>query len=535
MLSSVFGPFAQDDEYGSRHINPMELYHNQVTHKQGVFSPRHFHHSWGIMMIQANLSAPCTVLDFPTRKAFAREISTNRYDIVGISSIVANMGKVREMCRMVREKSPHSVIIVGGHVAAIPHLEGMIDADYIVRGEGISWMRRYLGEDTDAPICHPVLPSGFNLRVMGVRIPNRFNPTVSVISSVGCPEGCNFCTTSAFFGGKGNVINFFSTGHELFRAMEQIEATCKAQSFSIIDENFLLQRQRAMELLEKIKKTEKSWSLHVFSSISAIRQYTYEELLELGISSIWVGLESSRANYRKLEGADTFQLARELQEHGILLTGSAIIGLEHHTPENLPDEIDHIITHEMDACQFMLYTPMPGTLLYKEMEEEGRLLDVDMADIHGQFAFNFQHPAITRKESKKFLDLAFQRDYERNGPTLFRMFRTTFKGWKRHRNHPEHRIRRRYRGKATLLRYVYPPVLWAMEKMLTSKNSSNTAQVRMLREEMEREFGLPTVAVSRLLGLFFRLSGSREEKRLARGQTYEPPTIISRKNWNQKT
>ncbi|NQU22934.1 MAG: hypothetical protein HQ567_16785, partial [Candidatus Nealsonbacteria bacterium] len=31
LLSSVFGPYAQDDEYGSRALNPMELYHNQVT------------------------------------------------------------------------------------------------------------------------------------------------------------------------------------------------------------------------------------------------------------------------------------------------------------------------------------------------------------------------------------------------------------------------------------------------------------------------------------------------------------------------
>ena len=31
LLSSVFGPYAQDDEFGSRKINPMELYHNQVT------------------------------------------------------------------------------------------------------------------------------------------------------------------------------------------------------------------------------------------------------------------------------------------------------------------------------------------------------------------------------------------------------------------------------------------------------------------------------------------------------------------------
>src|SRR3954452_20869900 len=88
LLTSVFGPYAQDDEFGSRSINPMELYHNQVTKAQGVFSIRRFHRSWGILMIQENISAPCTVLDFPRRADFERELRSHRYDVVGISGIV---------------------------------------------------------------------------------------------------------------------------------------------------------------------------------------------------------------------------------------------------------------------------------------------------------------------------------------------------------------------------------------------------------------------------------------------------------------
>src|SRR5579871_3009968 len=97
LFSSVFGPYAQDDEFGSRRINPMELYENQVTRAQGAFSLRMFHRSWGILMIQANISAPCAVLDFPTRERFARELQKHEYDVVGISSIIVNVGKVREM------------------------------------------------------------------------------------------------------------------------------------------------------------------------------------------------------------------------------------------------------------------------------------------------------------------------------------------------------------------------------------------------------------------------------------------------------
>ena len=65
LLVSVFGPYAQDDQYGSRVINPMELFHNQVTRLQHAFSFRSFYRSWGLMLIQVNLKAPCNLLDYP--------------------------------------------------------------------------------------------------------------------------------------------------------------------------------------------------------------------------------------------------------------------------------------------------------------------------------------------------------------------------------------------------------------------------------------------------------------------------------------
>ncbi|MGB7727346.1 MAG: cobalamin-dependent protein [Candidatus Acidiferrum sp.] len=212
LLTSVFGPYAQDDEFGSRAINPMELYHNQVTRAQGAFLLRMFHRSWGIMMIQANITAPSTLMDFPTRERFTRELRSTNYDVVGISSIIVNVGKVREMCRIVWEQSPQSVIVVGGHVTAIPGIEKIVDADHYVRGEGISWMRRYLGEDDSAPIKHPEIVSGLQTRSLGIRLPERRGSVAAtVIPSVGCPMGCNFCTTSSFLGGKGNFHNFYET------------------------------------------------------------------------------------------------------------------------------------------------------------------------------------------------------------------------------------------------------------------------------------------------------------------------------------
>ena len=533
LLTSVFGPYAQDDEFGSRAINPMELYHNQVTRAQGSFSLRMFHRSWGIMMLQANITAPCTVLDFPGREDFIRELRAYPYDIVGISSIIVNLGKVKEMCRLVREVSPNSTILVGGHVTAIPGIETMIDADHIVKGEGVSWLRRYLGEDEHAPIHHPAIVSGLQTRVMGLRLPEREGGTAAtIIPSVGCPMGCNFCTTSAFFGGKGKFVNFYETGDQLFDVMCEIESELKVDSFFVMDENFLLHRTRAMRLLERMKQAGKSWAFSVFASANAIRKYTMEELVELGVSWLWMGLESPQSNYTKLQGADTVQLTRELRKHGIRVQGSTIVGLEHHTPQNIEHEIEYAVGHDTDFHQFMLYTPVPGTPLYQQMSEEGRLLtNIDPADIHGQFKFNFHHAAISRDDSKKFLDWAFRRDFEQNGPSLYRICRTMLEGWKRYKHYPDPRVRERFSRDMAKLSTAYSGMLWAMERSLKKANQQVSQQIHALRKEINGEFGYLARLTADSLGPILLLTSRREERRLARGRTYEPPTIIERTNW----
>jgi len=393
-------------------------------------------------------------------------------------------------------------------------------------------MRRYLGEEQSAPVRQPPIGSGRQTRIMGIRLPDRKGATAAtIIPSVGCPMGCNFCTTSSFFGGKGKFVNFFESGDDLFEVMSRMEDELKVQSFFVMDENFLLHRERAMQLLARMKQANKSWTMSVFASANAIRKYTMQELVDLGVSWLWMGLESPHAAYSKLNGTDTQRLARELREHGIRVQGSTIIGLEHHTPENIISEIEHAVAHNTDFHQFMLYTPVPGTPLYQQIVSEGRLLDVDYADIHGQFKFNFQHAAISRDDSKRFLDWAFWRDFELNGPSLYRIARTLLTGWKRYKDWPDARVRERFAHEMGRLSGIYSSALWAMEKQFRKVNAGVSEQIRALRLEFRKESGFVSRMVPSVLGPVFLWTTRREEKRLARGKTYEPPTILERRNW----
>lgn len=533
LLTSVFKPFAQDDEFGSRRVNPLELYHNQITRAQGPFSMRMHHRSWGIMLIQQNISAPSTLLDFPTRSRFVEELKAHEYDVVGISGIVMNVGKVAEMCRLVREHSPKSTIVVGGHVAAIPDIEDRIDADHIVKGEGIRWMREFLGENPDAPLTHPMIESSFGFRLMGLKAPHGGgDPAATIIPSVGCPMGCNFCTTSAFFGGKGRFVNFWESGKALFEVMCQAEKCLKVRTFFMMDENFLLYRKRALELLAEMKRHGKSWSMYVFTSANVLRKYDIRQLVELGVTWVWMGFESAQSGYRKLRDADTIAVTRELQANGIRVQGSTIIGMEHHTPQNMRMEIEHAVAHDAACHQFMLYTPLPGTPLYAQMKNEGRMLeDVDLADIHGQLKFNFRHEHISRDESKYWLDFAFKHDYETNGPSLYRIMRTMHEGWKRYGRDADERVRARVAADAESLKRGYGAALWAMEKYLRQSNETVSARIAELRGQIESEFGLMSRVFDRLVGQVLLWSSRYDALAYPHGRPLEPKTFVDRRNW----
>ncbi|HOG16815.1 MAG: B12 binding domain protein [Syntrophaceae bacterium PtaU1.Bin231] len=530
LLSSVFGPYARDDGYGSRAINPMELYHNQVTRVQGGFSLRMFHRSFGLMMIQDNLDAPCTLLDFPSLGRFTEEIRHHSYDIVGISAIVPNVGKVKVMCQLIRQYLPNATIVIGGHIANLEELPKMVDADHIVKGDGIRWFRRYLGQDEKASIRHPLAYSGFDTRILGFTLREKPKKTAAIlIPSVGCPVGCNFCSTSALFGGKGHFINFYETGDELFSVMRQLEKKLGVQSFFVLDENFLLHKKRSLRLLELMKEHRKSWSLYVFSSARVLQSYSIEQLVGLGISFVWMGLESEVNGYRKLSGVDTHALIRTLQSNGIRVLGSTIIGLEDHTPETVERVIDHAVSHNTDFHQFMLYTPIPGTPLYERHRREGNLLthaEFPLADTHGQYRFNYRHRHIPRGLEEQLLAGAFRRDFDVNGPSLFRIIRTQLHGWSAFKDHPDRRIRERFRREAKSLRTGYAAAVWAMKKWYRDQPLSE--EMDDLLRDLYRQFGWVTRLSAPLVGRFLYRMLKKEEKRLAEGWTLEPGSFCEK-------
>ncbi|MDA3862752.1 MAG: radical SAM protein, partial [Deltaproteobacteria bacterium] len=297
LLTSVFGPYGVNDEYGEK-TNKMELFHNQVTREQGIFSYRFNHNSFGLYFLAENINVPSTVLDFPSLEDFKQEISKG-YEYIGISFIIPNLKKAQKMTQLIREISPESKIILGGHGTNTPNVENLLEYDYISRGEGISFMREIFNEDIDAPINHPLVKGSCNRKIMGVKLPLN---TGMVVTGVGCANKCAFCATSHFF---REYTAYLPTGKDIFDLCCRYEDEMGVSDFSIMDENFLKMKDRALELISLMEENQRYFTFSIFSSAETMKKLgDLDLLIRLGVQFIWIGIESKEVIFEKNRDTD---------------------------------------------------------------------------------------------------------------------------------------------------------------------------------------------------------------------------------------
>jgi hypothetical protein len=450
LLVSVFGPYGIRSDYEIGDGMQMELLDNQVTRDQGIHSPRvEGTYSYGLYLMARNISVHTVVLDFPSWEDFVAELK-NGYTHVGISFIAQNILKVRRMAIFVRRALPDAKIILGGAGASIPDLEHKVPCDEICHGEGIRWLQRYFGEDNTRPIRRCVFSGPQNFYIYGRKIRDISS---SVIPGVGCPNGCAFCCTTHKF--RKAYIPFIQTGKEMFELLFEEERRFAIHHFTIADENFLKHKKLARELLCEMERCGKAYSFSAFSSAEAVADLGVDFIVRLGINFLWLGVESKYSKLTKLRGVDLKAMIHSLRANGVGVLGSAMLFLDHHDRENIVEDIDWAIGLKTDLAQFVAITPCPGTPLFEEMRAAGRLLDD--YPFHKQNGLNriyYSHPNFHPDETSGFIDGAFRKNFEVNGPGILNLAQTSIEGYKNVREIHERQEMDGWRWDETALAYV---------------------------------------------------------------------------------
>ena len=463
-----------------------ELLHGQVTRAQGMFSPRSVHVQFSMEYIAENLETPCMVLQYPSRSELIRELCKG-YDYVGITFVLAVFHRVKELVELVRRISPSTKVILGGYGTVLTDEALAPYADHICREEGVGFMRRLLGEpELKMPYRHPLMIS--ELKVFGARV----SKTGMVFAGLGCPNGCDFCCTSHFF--KRRHIRLLETGADIYGVIERYLEIDPNMSLVVLDEDFLLNKRRAMEFREEVLRRGKALSIFVFASIRAISQYKLEEIVEMGIDGLWIGYEGRRSNFAKQQGRTPEDLFQELRDHGISILASMIVGLPYQDEEVIASELDGLLSLEPDLCQFLIYCPTPGTPFYDRVMAEGKLRPELVADPElyykqcNGFRSTVVHDSLPAQKIEALQQTCFEQDFQRLGPSIFRSIRTWLKGWEAFRTSENPILRSKAERIAADIRRAYPVFLAGR---LFGPNRTVRRSIGQLQREVHARLGRP--------------------------------------------
>jgi len=484
LLTSVCGPLGP--AHGDAPSVGHELLHSQVTRAQGLFSPRSLHLHFSLEYIAENLEAPCLVLQYPSRKELIRELRKG-WDYVAVSFLLAVFHRMKDVVALVREHAPGARIILGGYGTVLSdEILGPL-SDHVCREEGVAFMRRMLGEsEIERPYRHPMIVS--HLKVFGARV----STTGMIFAGLGCPNGCDFCCTSHFF--KRRHIRLLPTGADIWAVVERYLDIDPGISLVVLDEDFLLNKRRALEFRDCVLKGGVALSIFAFASIRAISQFTVEELVEMGIDGLWIGYEGTRSGFAKQKGRAPEELFRDLHAHGISILASMIVGLPYQDEDIVREELDGLLRLEPELGQYLIYGPTPGTPFFERVMEEGLLHEKLATDPElyykacDGFSAMVNHPRLSAEQIESLQKYCFREDFQRLGPSIYRSLRRSLEGLKTLRNSSNPAARRKAGRNAREIRRAYPVFLAGR---LLGPNRSARRRIGELQREVHALLGPP--------------------------------------------
>lgn len=312
-----------------------------------------------------------------------------RADLVGITGLTAEMPNAYEIADNFRKRGV-KVVMGGVHVSALPD-EALGHADSVIIGEAELVWKSAL-EDFKKGALKPIYRAARLCDMKGMAIPRRdlvkremFSGYHTLQATRGCPFNCDYCTVTAFFGNK------FRT-RPVADVVEEIKGF-DAKEFFFMDDNIAGRPAYARELFEALVPLKLSWG-----SQASITMAKDPELLRLYAKSggkyAFIGLESlSQENLDNMSkgwnsARGYTEAIRKIHDAGINIIGSFVFGLDGDDRDVFSKTFEFIMDNNIDAAQFHILTPLPGTVTYSVLEKEGRIIDRDWAKYHtGEVVF----------------------------------------------------------------------------------------------------------------------------------------------------
>ena len=300
-------------------------------------------------------------------------------DLVGIQVYVSNAHRAYEIADHYRARGVR-VILGGLHVTARPD-EAAGHADTVFLGPGEDTFPAFLC-DLEAGRPLPRYVSAART-LQGVPPPRRdllrrslYLVPNSIVVSRGCPNHCAFCYKDGFFGGGRSFYR-----REVDAALAEIESL-PGRHLYFLDDHLLADPRFASALFEGMRGMGR-----LFQGAATVRSVLEPGLLDravrAGLRSLFIGFETlDRGNLEaagkpQASAADCTEAVRRLDGAGVMINGSFVFGMDNDGPDAFRRTVDWALAQGIATATFHILTPYPGTRLFDQMAEQGRILTRD--------------------------------------------------------------------------------------------------------------------------------------------------------------
>ena len=296
--------------------------------------------------------------------------------VVGITVHLTFARRAYELARWYRSRG--SVVILGGlHATSCPD-EVASHADVVAVGEGVGiWpgILRDLEENCLKPLYRGSYARPYRLDPAPRRdlLPGpSFLTTTSIIATRGCHNRCGFCYLSTE--GLHMPYQTRDPGQVAAEILED------GKPYSVfVDTNLESKPEYLHELCRALAPLEIIWSAAVSIEVTDHPRLIREMAIS-GCTGVFVGFESLSPHNIRDAGKkgplprDYGRRVKLLHDHGIQVNGSFVLGFDHDGPDVFERTVEWVEAHRLECATFHILTPYPATPLFRQMEEEGRLL-----------------------------------------------------------------------------------------------------------------------------------------------------------------
>ena len=217
----------------------------------------------------------------------------------------------------------------------------------------------------------------------------------AVFATRGCPYRCSYCNLKQIYQGGFRTRPV----HEVLADLQSMAN----RHFVFWDDNFFGDPEYAVRLMTALKRLRRRWAAQV-----SIDRCADERLLRLareaGCVYLFIGLESfsaeSLASVNKSFNPVTryAEIIRLIHQHGICVQAGVIFGFDTDTPQVFERALQACETLGIDGVTASVLTPLPGTRIYDEMKQAGRLITDDWAWFDGKTRVAFRPRLMSAEE-----------------------------------------------------------------------------------------------------------------------------------------